>query len=380
MTAKAALLSTTTLSLLAVAAPTAADTCMVSVTDAELVTERFGINADLRKGRTHDGFDFRAPLGAPLRAGADGVVSTRNTMKGAGNVLAIRRPNGETLMYYHMSAYAPGIEVGKSVKAGQVIGYAGGTSAKVTGSPAYASYAPHLHFIYGVPNAGRARQTNFSEHASRLRSLDPAQLPHEFNTQARPAMAAVGFKTDPAPFFCKAYPFKDKRLDAILGRDTKEQHRIIFGSVPPGGSPPDGAYAPVEAAAGNAQLVLAQQAGKPIEEFLSDSDGYGALPGPPVGAYEAMSAKEMMATEAVRRFQSADWANELTKVSSRALWVDYARANGVSIFLADAIRRKKQHVEGLLAVYTSQKLASQRAQVEQAHRRAVTGQARRKVR
>ncbi|WP_430543865.1 M23 family metallopeptidase [Xanthomonas euvesicatoria] len=379
MTTKPVLLSSMALCLLAATSPTSADSCMVSVTDAELVTERYGINADLRKGRTHDGFDFRAPLGAPLRAGADGVVSMRNTMKGAGNVLTIRRQNGDTLMYYHLSAYASGVEVGKPVKAGQVIGYAGGTSAKVTGSPAYASYAPHLHFIYGVPNAGQARQTNFSEHASRLRSVNPAQLPHEFNTQAQPAMAAVGFKTDPAPFFCEAYPFKDKRLDAILGRDTKEQHRIIFGSVPPGGSPPEGAYAPVEAAAGNAQLILAQQAGKPIEEFLSDSDGYGALPGPSVGAYEAMSANEMMATEAVRRFQSADWANELTKVSSRALWVDYARANGVSIFLADAIRRKKQHVEALLAVYTSQKLASQRQQTEQARRRAVAQQAVREV-
>ncbi|WP_236494159.1 M23 family metallopeptidase [Xanthomonas phaseoli] len=72
-------------------------------------------NADLRKGRTHDGFDFRAPLGAPLRAGADGVVSMRNTMKGAGNVLTIRRQNGDTLMYYHLSAYASGVEVGKPV-------------------------------------------------------------------------------------------------------------------------------------------------------------------------------------------------------------------------------------------------------------------------
>ncbi|MDH4908290.1 M23 family metallopeptidase [Xanthomonas axonopodis pv. ricini] len=137
-----------------------ADQTRVTLATPAPVTERYGINADLRKSRTHDGFDFRGPLGAPLRAGTDGVVSTRNTMKGADNVLAIRRQSGDALMYYHLSAYASGVEVGKPVKAGQVIGYAGGTSAKVTGSPAYASYAPHPHFIYGVPSAGQARQTN----------------------------------------------------------------------------------------------------------------------------------------------------------------------------------------------------------------------------
>jgi len=371
MNAKAAF----ALPLLAIATAAHGQTCMVSVTDAELVTERYGINADLRKGRTHDGFDFRAPLGAPLRAGADGVVSTRDTWRGAGNVLAIRRPNGQTQVYYHMSAYAPDVEVGKQVKAGQVIGYAGGTSARVTGSPAYASYAPHLHFIYGVPGAGQARQTNFSEHASRLRSLNPAQLPRRFNDSAKDRQAGIGFKTDPAPFFCKAYPFKNKSLDAILGKDTKEQHRIVFGSVPPGGSPPDGAYAPVEAAAGNAQLILAQQAGKPIEEFLSDTDGYGALPGPPVGAYETLSPNEMLATEAVRRFQSVDWANDLTKVSQRALWVDFTRMVGVANYLSDAIYRKKQRIEAQLAVLTSLRLAHTRQEAKLARERAVRGEA-----
>ncbi|KGT53989.1 sugar ABC transporter permease [Xanthomonas citri pv. fuscans] len=365
--------------LVAVTSPALAQSCMVDVTQHELVTERFGINADLRKGRTHDGLDFRAPLGTPLYAGADGVVATRDTWRGAGNVLVIRRPNGETMTYYHMSSFGPGTEVGKEVKAGQMIGLAGGTSAKSTGSAAYASYAPHLHFIYGVPSAGQARQTNFSQHASRLRSVNPGQLPHRFNGQARAQQAGIGFKTDPAPFFCKAYPFKDKSLDAILGGDTKQQHQIVFGNVPPGGSPPDGAMAPVDAAAGNAQLILAQHAGQPIEEFLSDSDGFGALPGPPVGAYETLSVNEMLATEAARRFQSADWNNELTKVSSRALYVDFVRAQGVSNYMSEAVYRKKQRVEALLAVLTSQRLAHVRGDTDRARERALKGDAQRSI-
>ncbi|MBD4506822.1 M23 family peptidase, partial [Xanthomonas citri pv. citri] len=79
----------------------------------------------------------------------------------------------------------------------------------------------------------------FSQHASRLRSVNPGQLPRDFTGTARTRAVGVGYKTDPAPFFCKASPFKDKSLDAILGADTKEQHQIVFGNVPPGGSPPD---------------------------------------------------------------------------------------------------------------------------------------------
>lgn len=365
--------------LASAAAPALAQSCMVNVTDHELVTERFGINADFRKGRTHDGFDFRAPLGSPLYAGADGIVTTRDTWRGAGNVLVIRRTNGQTMTYYHLSSFGPGTEVGKEVKAGQMIGLAGGTSAKSTGSAAYASYAPHLHFIYAVPNAGQQRIANFSQHASRLRSVNPGQLPRDFTGNARPQAVGVGYKTDPAPFFCKAYPFKDKSLDAILGADTKEQHQIVFGNVPPGGSPPDGAIAPAEAAAGNMQLLLAQQAGQPIEEFLSDTDGYGALPGPPLGAYETLSVNEMLATEAARRFQSADWNNELTRVTSRALYVDFVRAQGVSNHLSEAIYRKKQRVEALLAVLTSQRLEHVRQRTAAAQERAVRGDAVRSV-
>ncbi|KLC55747.1 sugar ABC transporter permease, partial [Xanthomonas perforans] len=81
MNAKAAFL-TPLLAVASTAAPAWAQSCMVDVTDHELVTERFGINADFRKGRTHDGFDFRAPLGSPLYAGADGVVGfSRHTYK-----------------------------------------------------------------------------------------------------------------------------------------------------------------------------------------------------------------------------------------------------------------------------------------------------------
>jgi len=87
-----------------------------------------------------------------------------------------------------------------------------------------------------------------------------------------------------------------------------------------------------------------------------------------------MSTSEMMMTEATRRFSDSEWNNSITHVSSRALWVDYNRAIGVSNYMAEAIYRKKEKVEALLAVYTSQKLARQRVMTQLDRERAQTDQ------
>ena len=72
----------------------------------------------------------------------------------------------------------------------------------------------------------------------------------------------------------------------------------------------------------------------------------------------------------MRRFADSEWNTSITKVSSRALWVDYLRAQGVSAQLNAAIRQKKERMEALLALYTSQKLAAKRQQVDAARERA----------
>jgi hypothetical protein len=83
-----------------------------------------------------------------------------------------------------------------------------------------------------------------------------------------------------------------------------------------------------------------------------------------------MSTSEMMLPAAGRRFSDAEWNNNITQGSSRALWVDYNRAVGVNNYMAEAILRKKERVEALLAIYTSQKMARIRKQAEAAHERA----------
>lgn len=344
----------------------AAGTCMVPPNPIKTVTSRFGIarsagqhGSAAKHAHMHDGLDFSTRGQSPLYATTDGKVIFADYWGGYGNSIIIKRPNGHTVRYSHMKGFADGLTVGSEVKAGQQIGIAGNTGG--------GNMAVHLHFTYGVPDRQDARAKQFASNAAALKSLNPGQLP----TVLRDGGRGLGWKTDPSPYFCEAFPISDGRGDRF-GNTTMEQYALLYGNAPDGGAPP-------ELAAERMQQAEAAAASQPIEEWLSDSDGYGALPGPPIGDYETMSSREMLLTEAMRRFASAAWANELPKVSQRALWVDYTRMTGVSNFLANANREKKQRIEALLAVLTSQRLEHVRKGTAAAQERAVRGDAVRSI-
>ncbi|CAM5371858.1 hypothetical protein MAUB1S_06369 [Mycolicibacterium aubagnense] len=85
----------------------------------------------------HNGVDWAAPTGTPIVAAFAGSVISVGPNGGFGNFVKIRHANGLATGYAHMSAFASGLTVGKTVKAGETIGYVG-TTGQSTG--------PHLHF------------------------------------------------------------------------------------------------------------------------------------------------------------------------------------------------------------------------------------------
>lgn len=100
-------------------------------------------------GRLHVGVDIIADEGKLLYAVVDGEVSRMyQDQPGAlaGNGLRIAQPNGTYFTYLHMHSFAPGIELGTQVEAGDVIGYVGNTGSSSTA---------HLHFEIH-PNGGDA--------------------------------------------------------------------------------------------------------------------------------------------------------------------------------------------------------------------------------
>lgn len=100
----------------------------------------------LETWRAHRGVDYAAPIGTRVRATADGLIKTVGSMRGYGNVVVIRHPNGYETLYAHLSAFGSGIRAGARVSQGAVIGFVGMTGL-ATG--------PHLHYELRVDGEHR---------------------------------------------------------------------------------------------------------------------------------------------------------------------------------------------------------------------------------
>jgi murein DD-endopeptidase MepM/ murein hydrolase activator NlpD len=84
----------------------------------------------------HPGIDIAADYGTPIRATADGVVTTAGWNSGGyGNMVDIDHGNGIMTRYGHASSVI--VAVGQHVKRGQVIAYMGSTGF---------STGPHVHY------------------------------------------------------------------------------------------------------------------------------------------------------------------------------------------------------------------------------------------
>jgi murein DD-endopeptidase MepM/ murein hydrolase activator NlpD len=100
-------------------------------------TSGFGVRSDPFLGRPamHTGLDFRAAMGDPVRATANGKVSSSGWAGGYGRMVEIDHGNGLSTRYGHLSQI--NVKVGDFIKIGQVIGEVGSTGR---------STGPHLHY------------------------------------------------------------------------------------------------------------------------------------------------------------------------------------------------------------------------------------------
>jgi len=87
--------------------------------------------------KMHTGVDWATPYGTPIFASGNGVVESVGWEGGYGKYVKLKHNNGYETAYGHMSAYAKGLEVGKRVRQGQVIGFVGSTGQ---------STGAHVHY------------------------------------------------------------------------------------------------------------------------------------------------------------------------------------------------------------------------------------------
>lgn len=87
--------------------------------------------------KMHTGVDWATPYGTPIFASGNGVVEIAGWEGGYGKFVKLKHNNGYETAYGHMSAFAKGLEPGKRVRQGQVIGFVGSTGA---------STGAHVHY------------------------------------------------------------------------------------------------------------------------------------------------------------------------------------------------------------------------------------------
>ena len=96
---------------------------------------RFTSGFGQRWGRLHAGTDFAGPIGTPIYATADGVVTHSSWSSGYGRLIKIQHEFGIETRYAHLNAMR--VSVGQRVSRGERIGDMG-NSGRSTG--------PHLHY------------------------------------------------------------------------------------------------------------------------------------------------------------------------------------------------------------------------------------------
>jgi len=124
------------------AAPTRVSTSALAQPVDGYVTSSYGMRLHpvYRRWSLHDGTDFGAACGTPIRAAASGTVVEAYSHSAYGNRVIIdhgyQRGVGLATAYNHMSSYST--SAGQQVQRGEVIGYVGSTGY---------STGCHLHFM-----------------------------------------------------------------------------------------------------------------------------------------------------------------------------------------------------------------------------------------
>lgn len=93
--------------------------------------------------RAHNGVDYAAKRGSPVRTTGDGNISFVGRKNGCGNEIVIKHSNEYTTRYCHLERFEKNIKKGKKVSQGDTIGFVGSTGL-ATG--------PHLHYEFKVGN------------------------------------------------------------------------------------------------------------------------------------------------------------------------------------------------------------------------------------
>jgi murein DD-endopeptidase MepM/ murein hydrolase activator NlpD len=146
------------------------------------ITSGFGgrMHPILHTYRKHEGVDYAAAYGTPVRATANGLVTLVGRDAGYGNMIELRHANGIRTRYGHLSSFAKGLHAGERITQGETIGYVGSTGL---------STGPHLHYEFLV----NGRPTN----PQRTNAGTGTPVPKSLQSAFTAVRQALGLQLEP---------------------------------------------------------------------------------------------------------------------------------------------------------------------------------------
>lgn len=128
--------------------------------------------------RPHEGTDYAAAVGTPIKASGDGRVRFAGRKGGYGRTVVIHHGDNISTLYAHMSRIKGSMRRGKRVEQGDIIGYVG-ASGMVTGA--------HLHYEYRINGSPRNSRTVSLPEA---KPIPKSEMP-AFRASTRPLLTAL---------------------------------------------------------------------------------------------------------------------------------------------------------------------------------------------
>lgn len=111
----------------------------MSITDHPITSDWKEID-NMHPLQGHSGIDYAIPQNTPLEAISEGVIIGISTNKMLGNNIRYKTPNGEIIVYGHLSSFK--CKVGDVIHKGDIIGMSGGDPSI---QPSGHSSGSHLH-------------------------------------------------------------------------------------------------------------------------------------------------------------------------------------------------------------------------------------------
>lgn len=118
------------------------------------ISGRFGTLSEYRRKngmQPHSGVDFAMPEGTPIPAIAKGTIVLQQFSKVLGNVLVQRvmSNSGEIYFVGYCHLKDSGLEVGKKVAEGEIIGLVGNTGSASTGAHLHMTVSKEIKGVFG---------------------------------------------------------------------------------------------------------------------------------------------------------------------------------------------------------------------------------------